>query len=385
MYSFWFVVITLLLIHMQKILYRKYIFRGLEVKRSFSDDCLFPGDNSTLEISIVNRKLLPITSGKLNQRFSSGLVFQDQTDVIHLNEQEYSHESYFSIFPYQKIKRRYNITLEKRGHYELISDIKISSTNLFGTENFIEYMSSNASITIYPRLRSVKNYLTAAQTLQGNFFIERWIMEDPMMIKGIRNYRWTDPLKSINWKSTAKHQSLMVNEYDYTAERKVMLIFDIGIPKKQFVSESLPEVEKAIEIAASIATLLVSDGIPVGLTTNASCKGHFTNTILSPDTGNEQISKILNMFARISYYKSISIGKSLSLSMDYFTWGTEALLITPSLNDELLSSLEDFKNIDITIISLKHESCKYLPNNISLYFYSEEGEKNEGIEDYKVC
>lgn len=379
MYSFWFVLIALLIIYLQKSLYKKYIFMGLEIKRSFSDKYLFPDDSSTLEITIINKKLLPISFGKILQRLPSNLVFHSSNAIMNINDYEYIHEAHFNILPFQKITRKYNIILQKRGHYELLSDIKIHTTNLLGTEDFTKSLSSDTSITVYPKLRDVKKHLFPANTLQGDVFIDRWIMEDPMMIKGIRNYQSNDPLKSVNWKATAKNQSLMVNEYDYTAERKIILIFDIGIPKNQFVSDSLPEVEDAIEVAASIATELISAGIPTGLVTNASCKGHLANTIISPDTGNEQASKILDLFGRISYYKSISISEVINLSMDYFTWGTEAIIVTPSLNNELISSLENFKTISITVISLQYKVFEYLPNNINLFFYSEEGENSENI------
>lgn len=73
---------------------------------------------------------------------------------------------------------------------------------------------------VYPNLIDLNSSFVVADSLQGDVFVRRWIIEDPIMISGIRDYTPSDNYKDINWKATAKNQTLKVNKYDYTADKK---------------------------------------------------------------------------------------------------------------------------------------------------------------------
>lgn len=107
-------------------------------------------------------------------------------------------------------------------------------------------------------LGSIRNY-AAIQTRQnaGNsreFF-------------GIREYRYGDSVRHIDWKTTAKHNEVIVREFEEAAEKS----FIIAVNCDQVFSppdDTHDVFEKSIRIAASIATSLLRIQYPVGLYTN---------------------------------------------------------------------------------------------------------------------
>jgi len=375
MNSLWFLIMVLLIIVLQNNIYRKYVFKNFFVNRSFSHKYLFPGDIGYLNITITNNKLLPITWTRLIQKIPKDIVLKDNTSVSELNKSKYIHKDLY-ILPFQRVKISYEIQFPTRGHYELIDEINIISTNLFNTKDYYSEIMCNSSVTVFPLVKEFKDSLIPANNINGEFFVERWIMEDPIMIKGIRDYISSDSLKTINWKATAKYDKLKVKEYDYTSEKKVMIFFDLGIPNNEFIEEKNPEIERAIELTASISTSIISDGIPVGITTNGTCRGYFDKIWLSPSANKSQSVKILDILGRIIYYRALSIEESLEFTINQLSWGADLLIITPQLTSELLDFLKGVLRNKVTVISLK-ENPEQLPSNIKLFVYNEKGDGYE--------
>jgi uncharacterized protein (DUF58 family) len=91
--------------------------------------------------------------------------------------------------------------------------------------------------------------------------------EDPFAFRGIREYTMTDPMKTINWKASAKAGGLMVNTFDSTLTERVMIYLDLqdeGIIRHERL------IEEGISVAASVAEKLIARGMEVGLAVNVS-------------------------------------------------------------------------------------------------------------------
>ena len=105
---------------------------------------------------------------------------------------------------------------------------------------------------------------------------ERKLFEDPFAFHSIREYTQTDPMKTINWKASAKTGGLMVNTFESTLTEKVMIYLDIedgGILKYDDL------VEDSISVAASLIRKLLHMGIQVGIA--------FQDTFVEPSNGKE--------------------------------------------------------------------------------------------------
>lgn len=375
MNSVWFVLVILVMVSLQNFLYRKYIFKNIKIEREFEDIGIFPGDTVGFRFTITNKKPLPITWMTIQEKFSRALTFEVDSMSEYLDEEYFTHNITLSILPYQKINRRYRVKCLKRGYYEL-GELILTSTNILGTENYSLEMDVPVGVSVYPNIRDLSRTLLPANTTSGDFFVNRWVIDDPMMIIGIRDYVPTDSLRSINWKATAKNQKLQVNKYDYTADKKIMVIAYMERPEYLFETSDGEAFEKAIEVAASLALMLEDAGIPVGAATNTLCLGNDVSGVLEPAVGEKHGAALLEMFSRISYYKRFGAGELLSLLAKNFSWGTEIILVATRVTEALILELRGFGGIRITLIATESAYEGEVPANIHLYHYCEEGEKN---------
>jgi uncharacterized protein (DUF58 family) len=324
-----------------------------------------------------NRKFLPLTWVSIDEKLYSGLEFEINTKIQPLSEEMYLHNSMLSLLPYQKVVRRYNLRAVKRGYYQLKA-MTMTSTNMLGTEEYSIEKEVPASIAVYPNIKDISGALIPANTTQGDFSVKRWIIEDSMVITGVRAYGGNDSLKSINWKATAKNQQLLVNKYDYTADKKIMIILNLERQEYSLKREDIHTIEATIEVCASIASMMHETGIPVGFATNSHTLGPVETNVLDPDTGDNHMTDILEALAKVSYFKKYKSRELLKLLVTGFSWGTEVIVVTPEISEELVEDLQSLNNIKTTVISLGMSDIN-IPSSINLYYYKQEGEHYEAI------
>ncbi len=378
MNALWFIIVILAFILVQNRLYEKNIFNKLFISREFESKGVFPGETVTYKFSVINKKTLPMTWLEIQEKLPIQLQFDAEEKVEVYSDASVLHYLTFSILPYQRINRRYTIKCLKRGYYEL-RDMALSSTNLLGSKTYTQEREVPAAIAVYPNIRDLGDEFIPANTMMGDFSVNRWIIDDPMMIIGIRDYQSTDSFKSVNWKLTARNQKMLVNKYDRTADKKIMIIFNTEKSEYTMEVTDIELIEAGIEIAASIAVKLVENGIPTGLATNAVCIGQNSTGLVQPSTGSTHINELLTTFSQISNFKKLHSRELLKLLIKDFSWGTEIIIVTLSVNNELMEDLQDIGDTKTTVIALKDGKVDYIPSNVSLFYYSKEGEKYEAI------
>ncbi|MDF2841553.1 MAG: hypothetical protein K0Q99_2325, partial [Clostridia bacterium] len=347
------------------------------ITRSFDSTGVFPGDKVTYEMTVENRKFLPLTWVSIDEKLHFGLEFEIHTNIQPLNEEVYLHNSMLSLMPYQRVVRRYQLKAVKRGFYQL-KHVTMVSTNMLGTEEYSIEKDVLASLAVYPNIKDLRGALIPANTTQGDFSVKRWIIEDPMVITGVRAYSGNDSLKRINWKATAKNQQLLVNKYDFTADKRIMIILNLERQEYCLTQKEINTIEGAIEVCASLGTMLHELGIPFGFATNAHTLGTEETNALDPDTGDRHMISILEAMAKVSYFKKYKSRELLKLLINDFSWGTEVIVVTPEISEELVEVVQSLGNIKTTVISLSTSDIS-IPSNLELYYYKQEGEHYEAI------
>jgi uncharacterized protein (DUF58 family) len=160
---------------------------------------------------------------------------------------------------FQKVTRRLDFVCAKRGFYR-IQTADINGWDILMDQKYIRQFAPGAYLTVYPSpipAPQVENLFTR---INGTVLAKRFIHPDPFTFRGIREYMPQDPLKSINFKASAKAQQFMVNVCDYSITRQVVLMVNFE-KHSAWHDEDLDE--RAIRIAAALAERLTRASIPV--------------------------------------------------------------------------------------------------------------------------
>mgnify|MGYP001071249242 FL=1 len=244
------------------IYYRCQWAKDVTVRLWFETDAVYAGQETKLYEVIENRKRMPVPVLEVGFHTRKELDF---ADVENTNVSDYLYKrDVFSVLGRQKITREIPVKCTKRGRY-LASDADITTHTLLYRKHYSKAVGTEAEIYVYPKMTDVSEIVTVCEHMLGAVQCARRLYEDPFAFRTIRSYTTDDPMKSINWKASARTGSLMVNTFDSVQSQKAMIFLDvedIGILKYEDL------VEESIALAATVMRRLIRQNIEVGFVFN---------------------------------------------------------------------------------------------------------------------
>ncbi len=245
-----------------KLYYQYQWAREVTVKLWFETDAVYAGQETKLYEVIENRKRMPVPVLEVGFHTRKELDF---AEVENTNVSDYLYKrDVFSVLGRQKITREIPVKCTKRGKY-LASDADITTHTLLYRKHYSKAIATEAEIYVYPKMTDVSEIVTVCERMLGTLQCAKRLYEDPFAFRTIRNYTTDDPMKTINWKASAKTGSLMVNTFDSAQSQKAMIFLDVedtGILKYEDL------VEESIALAATIMRRLMRQNIEVGFVYN---------------------------------------------------------------------------------------------------------------------
>lgn len=318
----------------------------LEATLQFKEPAIYAGETVILTEVIENRKKMPLPILEVGFHAKKELKF-GQTENTSISDYLYKRDI-FSAQGYQKITRQMEVEGQKRGHYQ-IQTLDLVTYSLFMRKRYSNSCACDARLYVYAKQVPLYELAAVCQQMTGIRQCKRMLYEDPFTFRSIREYRMEDPMKTVNWKATAKTGELMVNTFDSVMADKILLFLDVadeGILKYEHL------VEESIAVAASFLRRLVKQGMEAGLVTNMRWKKPIADRFLDvnfqtdgiclmPTAKNSRLPMFEKLFAE--YQKEDGAGNFLNLIDAVMREGSAQnllyVVISKNVTEELLSKL----------------------------------------------
>lgn len=275
-------------------LYRRMWSKELNAGVKITPVSAYVGDRCTLEVTLSNRKLLPLPWLWVKLHISSSLQFADTTkatgDYVYRN-------ALFCIMGWQEIKRTLAFKCTKRGYYPVRSFEIIGTSILFNGKHSISFPTPCA-VTVYPSLLNKAELEGLLSRLDGTIAHCGWINPDPFEFSGIREYSSSDSFRDINFKASAHANTLMTNTHNPTIKGEITLILCFKLLKERFEEERF---EYAISLAATLADYYIEQGFSIALYCNGEDETTGNLIRISSGIGGGQLNHIYECLARVSY------------------------------------------------------------------------------------
>lgn len=320
-----FLVLTLL----WNLYYAKYWHKNLVITFNFLQDFVYSGDQAEMTEQIENRKKLVLPILEVAFHVDKNLAFHDCENTT-VSDFTYKRDI-FALLGNQRITRKLTLNCAHRGYYR-IDKFYLTSFSMLHRHRFSMEFPIGTELYVYAARTDISDILVTCQRLMGSVQCAKRLFEDPFAYASIREYTVTDPMKTINWKASARTGDLMVNTFESTHMEKVMIFLDVedsGILKYEYLTEY------AISVTASLSRNMIARGMEVGLYTNIISNSpiNVNNTVsstikenlpphtyLAPANGKKQLSDIEHLLAR---HKANSNTAPFSSLLDSFTGQTE--------------------------------------------------------------
>lgn len=352
----------------------KYLLKGLGYKRNISKAIVEIGEEFEVESILENKKIIPITFLRVNEICPSVIEYVNEAVTEKLSN-TILHSMTMTLLPFQRKKRRYRVKANRRGRY-LFANATLMVGDILGLKVFDSTLSPYNEIVVLPEKSVLNEEIVPYGDFNGDISVRRWIIEDPVLIVGVREYTGMEPQKTIHWPSSLKSGRLMVKKFDYTTDNRVMILLNVESCRPFWLNTDFDKIEKCISLVRAIAEELEDSGIPYGLGSNGAIMGRSVEEITVPGWGPAHYEDIIERLGRLSQEINLQfeemIEEILSREIQYGTY----IMVMPYVLEqyiEYINILGD-KCQRLIIIAMDDRNFDLLTQNIIKYV--KRGEKH---------
>ena len=315
--------------------------RHMTIERHFSKRALFEGEHGEMTEIVTNASFLPIVWLRIESSIANALQFTRQTD-LELNGDRHI-QSLFTLLPRQRIIRRYPVTFRRRGAYS-VSSSALTAGDVVGFFQQMKECQCRADILVWPHLLEERDLPPLLLGMLGEWRLHHPLSEDPYLIRGLREYRPGDPIRSIHWPTTAKTGKTHITLHDPSSSANLMVLLNGQKTENQWgnlMDYEQSEIEQAVSLAATVCVYALRHGCSAGFGTNLKLHESEETPLVLPLSGQAQVECLLDTFAMLRIAFTLRFEtylKTLSLRP-----GTDILILTYYTTDEMNTVVQSLK------------------------------------------
>jgi len=334
----------------------------IKVKRSVSREKVYENDKIDIKIDIENK-------GKSVSYLEIYDNLPKKVEVI-----KGSNYAVLSLKKNEKISLEYTILCKIRGFYP-VGPIKLRTKDFFEIFYKDQIIDSTKHIMTLPYLEEIRNIPLRARANLFPGAIHARQAGIGTEFYGLRRYLPGDSFKHINWKSLARFNNLMVNEFSLESTTDIIIILDSREIESMGTLRNNP-LEYSIKAAGSLASFFLNRRDRVGLISYGKTEKNIT--WVYPESGKKQLYKIIENLVQIEAYGSYSFISLIDQAFSRMIPKKSLIFFISSLqNDQTISEgLEKLNRLGFNTIVLS-------PSSIDIEKFNQELDQIDDI-SYKI-
>ena len=321
-------------------LWGRYCLAGVSYVRQFASDRLFFAEETELWIEVTNAKPLPLTWLKTEDTFPLELKLQRADWGYSPQPQHRTLLNLYSLRWYEKVRRRYRVTSDRRGVFDL-GPALVSSGDLFGFRTRRAEFEAPQTLLVYPKIVALEQLgLPPAKPL-GDFGSDRRLIDDPLRLAGARDYQAGDSVRFVHWKATAHRGGLQTKVFDPSSSPHWIVALNTQTLDHLYEGSVPDFLETAIVVAASLAHAGLEARRAVGLVSNSAVRGSDRPALLPASRHAQQAVRALEALAQLTPPPLLPFENLLRLEARQWPYGASIFAVTPVVNAAIVSALLD--------------------------------------------
>ena len=246
---------------------------------------------------------------------------------------------------------RARCTCRERGQFQL-GPVSAFSGDPFGLFRRRIFLTTPREILVLPRVYPLTQFALLNGGLPGRGRSSHRALQTTTNVTSVREYLAGDAFSRVHWRSSARHNKLMVKEFDLDPAVDVWIFLDLHETVQAGKGEQSTE-EYGVTIAATIANYLLRHDLSVGMIVNGERR-----EVLSLDRGDRQIERVLELLAVARAGDGPSLCESFVLDAFRFSRNAVALVITPSNSRDWHEGVQHLqrRGVQVSVIGIEAAS-----------------------------
>jgi len=348
-----FIIMFVLVILLVQYYSKRNALKGIKYDYRFSKKLIEINEPTELISTITNESHRFVPFIRMDEAFPKGVkplnknVFVRE-DTMGLGYLHYDSTIY--LMARSKLQRKLKLTFEQRGLYVFGGAILHGGDFLGFTEKRDKFHEFR-EIVVYPKAIEASQLQQIMGGFLGDISVRRFIMEDPVLTIGTREYTGREPLKQISWKHTARTNQMMVKQFDYTTEMVVTVFLDTSAVKGKTITPN--QFESCFSLGRTVCQYLEHKKIPFKFITNAIIGGvEIEHKQVVQSLGKAHLRGILEKLGRAIYGATESYESMINNLIINQEKNRSTIIITPQRDKMKEQQAERLKETTTGIVLL---------------------------------
>ncbi len=186
-----------------------------------------PGAEFFVYSTVQNHSRFKTPAIRIEEHFPRNLnvLESEQFNVKQLSDEHRIYYSSVTMRRRQQIRRSLRASISERGEYRFTYADFRAGDFLGFWEN--EYRIENDHrIVIYPPKLENADCLNAFSNEIEEIALKKQFLEDPISVRGYREYTGREPMRQISWTQSAVHNALIVKQFDPVRAQSLLIVLD---------------------------------------------------------------------------------------------------------------------------------------------------------------
>lgn len=258
-----------------------------------------PGQPFTVVTTVTNKRRLPVFFLKLEEHLPAEIAIEGEGLSIRREDDFLRLSSTVFLMPKEALTRRMTASLPKRGRY-LFRGSHIYVGDFLGLDERYTPFRLTREIVVYPAPAKERYYYQVIGSLFGEQSARRFLLEDPILSSGFREYTGREPQRYISWPQSLARGRLMVRQFDHTQDLSVSILLNTDCGG--FDRHEPLLIEEAFSMTRSVCEVLEEKKIRYSFLTNAATAGATGQwSFLASGLGSRHFYTIMEGLGRATY------------------------------------------------------------------------------------
>lgn len=308
----------------------RYGVRRVEYGRTLGASRAVAGDTVPLDVTIWNRKPLPLPWVAADDLVGAGLTVRERPQMDRDNERNGALvlRNGWALAWYERVVRHFHLDDVRRGTYEF-GPVQLRVRDILGRMAANQELELPDTLVVAPRTVAIQ-HLDRGRSPIGERRARSSLFVDQSLYGGVRPFQAGDSLRRVHWRATARLGTPVSRRYEPARGRDVVLVVDVQTldgPHWQMTWDE-PSFEGLCIAAASLARQLLDDGASVGLAAASFAGSPQRFAWLAPRASLSQMPRAGQLLARIGPVASGPLTGLLTWVTRRVVPGTGVMLLT---------------------------------------------------------
>jgi uncharacterized protein (DUF58 family) len=324
----------------------RYGMRRVEYGRLLGTDRAVAGDSIPLDITIWNRKRLPLPWVVAEDRVSEGLNVRERPRMQQDEDQPRTLllRNDWALAWYERVVRHFHLDDLRRGSYRF-GPVQLRMRDILGRPAGEEQLELPGHLIVAPAMAAVRHAEREMSPL-GERRARHSLTVDPALFAGVRPFQPGDSLRQVHWRATARLGSPVSRRLEPARGRNVILVVDVQtVDGDYWLAWDEDAFERLTVVAASLARRLLAEGASVGVSAANFAGSPQKFAWLAPRASLAQLPRVGELLARIGPVPSGPLTALLAWLTRRVAAGTTIVLITARHPGRYLAALRRMKSL----------------------------------------